>query len=198
MQVMRKRSAAIVLVLGAMAMTACGSSGSKSSPPKGGTTAPSSTVSLTPASFTFDFSAMAQLKSLVAKGKGLIGVLLPDTTTSTRYETFDRPYLTKAFQAAGLTNAEFKVDNAQGSAATMQTQAEADITNGASVLLIDAIDSGAAPPSRRPPRPRALPSSTTTGSSWAAPPTAPTSASTTSRSASSSARVRSIASPRGR
>ena len=69
-------------------------------------------------------------------------MLLPDTTTSARYETFDRPYLTKAFQAAGLTSAQFKVDNAQGSASTMQTQAEADITQGASVLLVDAIDSG--------------------------------------------------------
>jgi D-xylose transport system substrate-binding protein len=85
---------------------------------------------------------MAQLKSLVSKGKGLIGVLLPDTTTSARYESFDRPYLTKAFQAAGLTNAQFKIDNAQGSVTTMQTQAEADITNGATVLLIDALDSG--------------------------------------------------------
>jgi D-xylose transport system substrate-binding protein len=85
---------------------------------------------------------MAQLKSVGSKGKGLIGVLLPDTTTSARYETFDRPYLTKAFQAAGLGASDFKVDNAQGSAATMQTQAEADITSGASVLLIDALDSG--------------------------------------------------------
>ncbi|MEY2569789.1 MAG: D-xylose transport system substrate-binding protein, partial [Acidimicrobiaceae bacterium] len=62
--------------------------------------------------------------------------------TSARYETFDRPYLTQAFQAAGLSASDFKVDNAQGSATTMQTQAEADITQGASVLLIDAIDSG--------------------------------------------------------
>jgi D-xylose transport system substrate-binding protein len=85
---------------------------------------------------------MAQLKPLVSSGKGLIGVLLPDTTTSARYESFDRPYLTKAFQAAGLTNAQFKVDNAQGSASTMQTQAEADITNGATVLLIDPLDAG--------------------------------------------------------
>ena len=44
--------------------------------------------------------------------------------------------------AAGLTNSEFKIDNAQGSASTMQTQAEADITEGASVLLVDALDSG--------------------------------------------------------
>jgi D-xylose transport system substrate-binding protein len=85
---------------------------------------------------------MAQLKSVAANGKGLIGVLLPDTTTSARYESFDRPYLTKAFQAAGLSTSDFKVDNAQGSASTMQTQAEADITQGASVLLVDAIDSG--------------------------------------------------------
>jgi len=67
-------------------------------------------------------------------------VLLPDTTTSTRYVSFDAPYLTKAFQAAGLT--QFKVDNAQGSATTMQTQAEADITQGASVLIVDPLDSG--------------------------------------------------------
>jgi D-xylose transport system substrate-binding protein len=85
---------------------------------------------------------MAKLKPLAASGKGLIGVLLPDTTTSARYVTFDAPYLTKAFEAAGLTSTQFKVDNAQGSPSTMQTQAEADITAGASVLLVDAIDSG--------------------------------------------------------
>jgi len=85
---------------------------------------------------------MSQLKDIASKGKGLIGVLLPDTTTSARYETFDRPYLTQAFQAAGLSSSDFKIDNAQGSASTMQTQAEADITNGASVLLVDALDSG--------------------------------------------------------
>jgi D-xylose transport system substrate-binding protein len=85
---------------------------------------------------------MAQLKSLASQGHGLIGVLLPDTTTSARYESFDRPYLTKAFEAAGLTTSDFKIDNAQGSASTMQTQAEADITQGATVLLVDALDSG--------------------------------------------------------
>jgi D-xylose transport system substrate-binding protein len=93
-------------------------------------------------SFTADFSAMAQLKDLAAEGEGLIAVLLPDTTSSARYEAFDRPYLEQAFKAAGLTDTDFKIDNAQGSASTMQTQAEAAITQGASVLLVDAIDSG--------------------------------------------------------
>jgi D-xylose transport system substrate-binding protein len=83
---------------------------------------------------------MEKLKGLASQGKGLVGVLLPDTTTSARYVSFDAPYLTKAFQTAGFT--QFKVDNAQGSASTMQTQAEADITQGASVLLVDPLDSG--------------------------------------------------------
>jgi len=69
-------------------------------------------------------------------------VLLPDTTTSARYVTFDAPYLKEAFSKAGLSSDQYTVQNAQGSATTMQTQAEAAITGGASVLLIDALDSG--------------------------------------------------------
>ena len=138
-----KRSTAIVVAIAAVvAMAACGKSSKTSSTTASNSSSSSPPVSISPASFTVDFSAMAQLKPLVSSGKGLIGVLLPDTTTSARYESFDRPYLTKAFQAAGLTNAQFKVDNAQGSASTMQTQAEADITNGATVLLIDPLDAG--------------------------------------------------------
>ncbi len=108
----------------------------------GSTATTAAAANITASSFTADFSAMAQLKSVASAGKGLIGVLLPDTTTSARYETFDRPYLMKAFQAAGLSSSDIKIDNAQGSATTMQTQAEADITQGATVLLIDPIDSG--------------------------------------------------------
>jgi D-xylose transport system substrate-binding protein len=141
MQVNRVRTATFVMVIGAVALAAaCGSS--SKTPASSSTTSPSSSVSLTPASFTADFSAMAQLKDLAAKGDGLIGVLLPDTTTSARYESYDRPYLKKALEAAGLSSDQFKIDNAQGSATTMQTQADADITNGASVLILDAIDSG--------------------------------------------------------
>ncbi|MFB3739856.1 MAG: sugar ABC transporter substrate-binding protein [Candidatus Velamenicoccus archaeovorus] len=94
------------------------------------------------ADFTADFSLMTQLKDLAAQGEGMIGVLLPDTTTSTRYVQYDAPYLTQAFQAAGLSADQFKIDNAQGSAQTMQTQAEADINAGASVLLVDPLDPG--------------------------------------------------------
>jgi D-xylose transport system substrate-binding protein len=140
-----KRAALLAAAVGVLvAASACGSS-SKSTSGSGETTTSSgggSAAALQPSSFVADFSAMAQLKSLAAKGTGLIGVLLPDTTTSARYETYDRPYLIQAFKAAGLPSDQFKVDNAQGSPSTMQTQADADITAGASVLLVDAIDSG--------------------------------------------------------
>jgi D-xylose transport system substrate-binding protein len=136
----RKAVSMIVSLSAAMALVACGSDSDDKT--TGTTSGGNTNINLTAASFTADFSAMAQLKDLAAQGKGKIAVLLPDTTSSARYESFDRPYLTKAFEAAGLTSKDFKIDNAQGSASTMQTQAEAAITDGASVLLVDAIDSG--------------------------------------------------------
>jgi D-xylose transport system substrate-binding protein len=122
-----------------MALVAACSSSSKTSTSD---TSPGSTVAVSATSFTSDFATMATLKPLAAQGKGKVVVLLPDTTTSQRYVSFDAPYLTKAFKAAGLSDSDFQVENAQGSASTMQTQAEAAITNGASVLIIDPLDSG--------------------------------------------------------
>ena len=87
------------------------------------------------------FTTMKYLKSIVAKGKGLIGVILPDTKTSARYTEFDAPYLTKAFKAAGLKSSQYIVQNAQGSDATQFTMAQADIARGAKVLLFDPLDS---------------------------------------------------------
>jgi D-xylose transport system substrate-binding protein len=145
MKVTPRNAVSVFITIGAtISLAACGSSSSSktTATTAGNSATTATTVAVTASAFTSDFSAMSQLKALAAQGKGKIGVLLPDTTTSARYETFDRPYLTKAFQAAGLSANDFKIDNAQGSASTMQTQAEADITEGASVLLVDAIDSG--------------------------------------------------------
>jgi D-xylose transport system substrate-binding protein len=85
---------------------------------------------------------MATLKPLAASGKGNVGVLLPDTVSSARYTEFDAPYLTKALQAAGLTSSQFTVQNAQASDATELSQAQAAITKGASVLIMDPLDAG--------------------------------------------------------
>jgi D-xylose transport system substrate-binding protein len=143
MRVCRKRLLGFgVAALTLVAATGCGgSSGSGSS--GGGSSAPAASVpSVDATAFTSDFSVMKQLTGLAAEGKGMVGVLLPDTTTSARYVEFDAPYLKQAFEAAGLKSSQFKIDNAQGSASTMQQQAEADITAGASVLLVDPLDPG--------------------------------------------------------
>lgn len=99
-------------------------------------------MSLTVNSFSADFSAMAKLKSLVTKGKGKIGILLPETTTSARYTSFDAPYLKKAFEQAGLSPDQYIITNAQGSESTQLTQAQSDISQGATVLVLDPISSG--------------------------------------------------------
>jgi D-xylose transport system substrate-binding protein len=101
---------------------------------------------VTVASFTSDINAtMSQFKSLAAfatKGSTSlqVGVILPDTTSSTRYEDFDAPYLTAAFADAGFTQAQFRVDNAKGSDQTELNDAVADINLGAKVLVVDPID----------------------------------------------------------
>src|SRR5216684_2835874 len=122
-------------VVGIVAM-ACGGGG--------GNAAASPAVvpaSLSISSFDVSFSAMATLKDLHAAGSGLVGVIMPDTTSSTRWVTADAPYLTKAFTMAGYSSSEFKIDNAQGNDATELALAQADITQGAKVLIMDPLDS---------------------------------------------------------
>jgi D-xylose transport system substrate-binding protein len=143
----RSYRTALAATVALTALAACGSSSkSTTSTTKAGssTTATSTTTggALSASSFTTDFAAMKQLSAVVKKGKGNIAVLLPDTATSARYTAFDDPYLRKAFDAAGLPTANYTVENAQGSAATQQTQAEAAITKGATVLVLDPLDSG--------------------------------------------------------
>jgi len=125
-----------------VAVSGCSSS-TTSSPTASATPKTSAAVpQISATEFTSDFALMKQLTGLASQGKGMVGVLLPDTTTSTRYVQYDAPYLKQAFAAAGLSSSNFKIDNASGSASTMQTQAEADISAGASVLLVDPLDPG--------------------------------------------------------
>src|SRR5688572_32395837 len=70
---------------------------------------------------------------------GKVAVLLPDSKSSVRWETVDRPFLAEAFKAAGV---EATIQNAEGDKATQQQQAEQAITNGAKVLLLVNLDSG--------------------------------------------------------
>jgi len=85
---------------------------------------------------------MAALKPLAAAGKGKVAAILPDTTSSTRYVEFDEPDIKKALAAAGLSSSDIIVQNALGSDSTQYTDAQTDITQGASVLMVDPLDSG--------------------------------------------------------
>jgi D-xylose transport system substrate-binding protein len=93
-------------------------------------------------SFTNSFTFMKQFKSLAAAGKGKVAAILPDTVSSTRYVEFDQPDITKALSTAGLSSSQYVVQNALGSDATQLTDAQTDISNGATVLLVDPLDSG--------------------------------------------------------
>jgi D-xylose transport system substrate-binding protein len=90
--------------------------------------------------FNTSFTTMKYLKSVVSQGTGKIAAILPDEVSSTRYVEFDAPYLKKAFLAAGLKSSQFIIQNALGSDSTQLTDAQADISKGAKVLLVDPLD----------------------------------------------------------
>lgn len=71
--------------------------------------------------------------------KPKIGVILPDSSSSSRWETADRKYLEAAFAAAGV---DYAIRNAQGDKAQFQTLADQMITEGVNVLMIVNLDSG--------------------------------------------------------
>jgi D-xylose transport system substrate-binding protein len=137
----RKIPASLAIAAGLALVAACGSN-SASGGSSGGSGATVKVSALTVGSFTRDFSAMTKLKPLVAKGRGNVAAILPDTVTSARYTEFDAPYLAQSLEAAGLSPTQFSVENAQGSDATELTDAQQAITKGASVLIMDPLDSG--------------------------------------------------------
>jgi D-xylose transport system substrate-binding protein len=128
-----------------LAAAACGSSASTSASSSSSSSSTGSSTavpSISISSLDRTFSAMATLKPLASMGKGNVAAILPDTVSSARYTEFDAPYLSEALAAAGLTPTQFSVQNAQGSDATELSDAQAAITKGASVLIMDPLDSG--------------------------------------------------------
>ncbi|MGH3170610.1 MAG: hypothetical protein ACRDN0_32625, partial [Trebonia sp.] len=94
--VSRAGLSAVAAGAAALLIAACSSSSSpttsSSSTPSSTAGASSSSASISLGDLNNTFSAMANLKSLASSGKGGVEVILPDTTTSTRYVEFDAPY----------------------------------------------------------------------------------------------------------
>jgi D-xylose transport system substrate-binding protein len=80
-------------------------------------------------------------KSGAASGK-TIALLLPESKT-TRYESQDRPQFTAALKTA-CADCKLIYSNADQDAAKQQQQAEAALTQGANVLVLDPVDGKAA------------------------------------------------------
>ena len=80
--------------------------------------------------------------SAVPASMGKIAVLLPDSKSSPRWETADRVFFEKTFQAAGLTPDQYIISNAEGDPAVQRSQADQAITDGAKVLLLVNLDNG--------------------------------------------------------
>ncbi len=77
-----------------------------------------------------------------AGGGKKIALLLPESKT-TRYETFDRPLFEAAVKAS-CSDCQVIYSNADQDASKQQQQAEAALTQGASVLVLDPVDGKAA------------------------------------------------------
>ncbi len=114
---MRIRSTALTAAgLGlALALTACGQN----------TAAPSAPASSAPAA---------------PEGATKVGVILPETDSSARWEGFDKPLLTAAMQAEGL---QADIQNAQGDEQKFSTLADGMLSSGVKVLVIASISSEA-------------------------------------------------------
>ena len=91
-----------------------------------------------------DTSTSASSSESATSGDGTaVGVILPDTKSSSRYENQDRPLLQKALTDAGLTPI---IQNAEGDTTKYSTIADQMITQGAKVILMSNLssESGAA------------------------------------------------------
>jgi D-xylose transport system substrate-binding protein len=108
---MRSKSLALIAVgTGlAVAMTACGANTSGGNSPSSDTNTNS------------------------GSGGAKVGVILPETASSARWEGFDKPLLKKALEAEGL---QADIQNAQGDVQKFSTLADGMINAGVKVLII--------------------------------------------------------------
>jgi len=110
------------VILISILLAACGNSGSTGTSGNGGTTA----------------------AKKPGQGCTKVGVLLPETASSARWDGQDRPLLTKGIQDALGSSATVDYNNAGGDATVQQTQAQADLTKGDCILVVAAFDGVAA------------------------------------------------------
>ncbi len=95
-----------------------------------------------------DSGASSDTSGAAAGGGGKIALLLPETQNA-RYETKDRP-LFEAKVKELCPDCEVLYSNADQDAAKQQQQAEAALTNGAQVMVLDAVNAASTGADHRP------------------------------------------------
>ncbi|MEZ4870166.1 MAG: sugar ABC transporter substrate-binding protein [Caldilineaceae bacterium] len=138
-----------LLILAALLLAACGggSSGAAATPAPAATDTPTAaaetptTAAAETATTAAETPTTAAAAAQSAAG-GKIALLLPETKT-TRYETADRPDFEAKFKEL-CADCEIIYSNANQDSSTQLSQAEAALTNGAQVLVLDPVDSAAA------------------------------------------------------
>jgi len=107
------------VILISMMLAACGNSGSTGS-----------TTTTTP--------------TKPGQGCKKVGVLLPETASSARWDSKDKPLLTDGIKTALGADTQVDYNNAGGDATVQQTQAQAALTKGDCILIVAASDSASA------------------------------------------------------
>lgn len=126
-----------VVALSAGTLAACGSSSSSSSGGSSGGASGSTTAACKLDSPPTSGASAPAENTDVGEASGKVGVILPDTTSSTRYTLYDKPLLQKSLSAAGLTP---DIQNAQGAIDKFTSLAQNMIGGDVKVLIIDSID----------------------------------------------------------
>jgi D-xylose transport system substrate-binding protein len=127
----------LAVALGVLSLAGCGNSdnsnGKSASGGKGSNVTAACKLSSPPTS-----GAQApNTSAATGKASGKVGVILPDTTSSTRYTLYDKPLLQKALTSAGI---QADIQNAQGDKNKFASIAQNMIGEGVKVLIIDSID----------------------------------------------------------
>jgi D-xylose transport system substrate-binding protein len=147
---MRRHPAKSAALLGPLALavgllSGC-TGGNPGSLPPGptGTEAPPATTqvggSFPASSFTGNFAAMARLSSIAAAGVGKVAAILSAGAGDSSSSGNAAPDITEALSVAGLPNVDIIVQSAADNAGVQLQDAESDIINGATVLVLEPID----------------------------------------------------------
>lgn len=125
----------VAVVLGVVGVAGCGSSSKSSN--DNNTTSAKITAACKLSNPPKSTAQAPTGDGTAGKATGKVGVILPDTTSSTRYTLYDKPLLEKSLSAAGLTP---DIQNAGGSTSKFASIAQSMIGAGVKVLIIDSID----------------------------------------------------------